>query len=128
MTVLFLFTLILVSYSAWAAGVTPISWDGFLQLMPVVVVALLGGLVSFISKVRSGDTRIWNFSEFFGDMFTSSIAGIFFYWICRGLELNEWFTAAIIGMAGHAGSRGIFMLEKTVEAKWKTTLKKWGSK
>lgn len=108
----------LIAVNAWAAAVSPISWEGLSQLGPILLVALFGGLVSFISKVRSGATRMWNFSEFAGDMFTSGVSGVVFYWLCRGFELNEWVTAAIVGMAGHAGSRGIFMLEKWIEQKF----------
>lgn len=96
---------------------SPLSWEGLHLLGPVMIVALLGGLVAFISKVRAGATRMFNFTEFVGDMFTAAVTGVFFYWLCRGFDFNEWVTAAIVGIAGHAGSRGLFMLEKWTEAK-----------
>lgn len=106
------------AFSTWAAqSPPPISWQGFAELGPAILVALLGGAVAFISKVRAGDARRFNFVEFVGDMVTSAVSGLFFYWLCRGFEINEWVTAAVVGMAGHAGSRALFMLEKWVEAK-----------
>lgn len=109
--------MILLAATAHAAASSPISWQGLAELGPAILVAALGGLVAFISKVRSGEARRFNFVEFAGDMFVSAVSGVFFYWLCRGFDINEWVTAAIVGMAGHAGSRALFMLEKWVEAK-----------
>lgn len=115
---LLLFVILLfVCFSAWAAEAPPISWDGMRQLGPVLLIAVLGGLVAFIGKMRAGASRMFNFSEFIGDMFTAAVTGMFFYWLCRGIDANQWVTAAIVGMGGHAGSRGIFMLEKWAEKK-----------
>ena len=111
MTVTLVFVvLLLVCVSAWAAEAPPISWEGLRQLGPVLLIALLGGTVAFIGKVRAGATRCFNLGEFIGDMFISAVTGMFFYWLCQGLGFNQWVTAAIVGMAGHAGSRAIFML------------------
>lgn len=115
---LLLFVVLMVTWTlAVAAEPVPLSWDGMKLLGPVLIVALLGGLVAFIGKVRAGSARLFNFSEFIGDMFTAGVTGIFFFWLCRGFAVNEWVTAAIVGIAGHAGSRGIFMLEKWAEKK-----------
>ena len=114
---LLLVVLLVACTYAWAANPAPLSWDGMRMLGPVLIVALLGGLVAFISKVRAGATRMFNFTEFIGDMFTAGVTGIFFFWLCKGFEVNEWVTAAIVGIAGHAGSRGLFMLEKWAEKK-----------
>lgn len=113
--------LILACVATWALASSslppPVSWDGLKELSPVILIALLGGLVAFIGKVRAGDARPFNITEFVGEMFVSAVAGVFFYWVCRGFDINPWLTAAIVGISGHAGSRGMFMLEKWVEAK-----------
>lgn len=109
--------LMLVAGVAIAQGTVPWSWDGLRQLGPVVLIALLGGLVAFYRKVREGAARPFNFAEFIGEMVTSGVVGVIFFWLCRGIGVNEWMTAAIVGIAGHAGSRGMFLLEKWIEKK-----------
>lgn len=111
--------LAVVCFDAYAQAVNaiPASWDDLRKLIPVVLVALLGGVVSFIGKVKAGHSRAFNITEFVGEMVTSAVVGVFFYWLCRGFDLNQWLTAAIVGMAGHAGSRGLFMLEKWAQKK-----------
>lgn len=110
--------LLLYAIYAHAGEATPISWEGLKALGPVILIALLGGVVAFLGKLRSGAARCFNFTEFIGDMVTAAVSGIFFYWLARGLEIDPWITAAIVGMAGHAGSRGLFMLEKWAEKKF----------
>jgi hypothetical protein len=102
---------------AASSSSAPISWDGFRELLPVLFIALLGGLVAFINKVRSGDTRPFNVAEFAGEMIISGFSGVLAFWICSGFDINSWLTAAIVGISGHMGSRGIFMFEKWAEAK-----------
>jgi len=97
---------------------TPLSWKGLSDLGPILLVALLGGLVAFFQKCREGAARPFNFVEFIGEMATSGITGVFFYWLCRGFDVNVWVTAAVVGVSGHMSSRGLFMLEKWVEAKY----------
>jgi len=96
---------------------TPISWDGIKELAPVILVACLGGIVSFINKVRAGDARPFNVSEFAGEMLISGFAGTLAFWLCSGFGINQYITAFIVGITGHMGGRGIFMFEKWAEAK-----------
>ena len=113
--------LILLCAATWSLAASsvppPISWEGLKELSPVILIALLGGLVAFVGKVRAGEARPFNIVEFIGEMFVSAVSGVLFYWICRGFDINPWITAAIIGISGHAGSRGMFMLEKWGERK-----------
>lgn len=97
---------------------SPLSWEAFQELGPVALVALLGGLVAFYRKVREGAARPFNFTEFLGEMLTSAVAGVLAYWACNGLEVNPWLTAAIVGIAGHAGSRALFIVEKAAQSKY----------
>lgn len=94
---------------------TPLSWEGFKELGPIIIVALIGGMVAFYRKVKEGAARPFNFTEFLGEMLTSALTGVVFFWLCKGAGVNEWITAGVVGIAGHAGSRGMFILEKWVE-------------
>lgn len=81
----------------------------------VVLISLLGGVASFYGKVKAGKTRWINLGEFVGELCTSALAGLLMYWMCRWSGLNEWLTAAFVGVAGHMGSRALFLLEKVLE-------------
>ncbi len=81
----------------------------------VIGVAILGGCASFYQKVKSGQARWFNFSELVGELATSALAGVITYWLAQYGNLNPYLTAALIGIAGHMGSRALFMLEKMFE-------------
>lgn len=81
----------------------------------VLLVSLLGGFASFYQKVCAGHARWFNLGELAGELATSAIAGLITYWLARSGGVNEWMTAALIGIAGHMGSRAMFMLEKLLE-------------
>ena len=77
----------------------------------VVGLAILGGVVSFLRKVREGHARAWNFLEFIGEIVTSAFAGILTFYLCEVSSVSPLLTAALVGIAGHMGSRAIFSLE-----------------
>ncbi len=113
------FALVLLSGEALsqAETVAPFSSDGLKALLPMLLVAALGGAVSFLQKVKAGEARAFNISEMVGEMVIASFAGMLTYWLCRYFTINEWLMAALVGMAGHAGSRAIFVMEKVAERK-----------
>jgi len=84
----------------------------------ILFLAWFGGVVNYIRKMRAGEIGRFNFTEFVGDMFTSSFSGVIAFLICHGAGFNEWLTAAIIGMSGHMGSRAIFFFEKWLEKRY----------
>ncbi len=112
--------LFLLSGEALAQAVTaaPFSIDGIKALIPVILVAALGGVVSFYQKVRTGKARVFNFTELIGELVTAGFAGILTYWLCQYANINQWATAALVGIAGHAGSRALFVIEKLLESKF----------
>jgi hypothetical protein len=89
---------------------TPISYSlqeyGF-----VLATALLGGLASWYMKVRKGELLAWNLSALIGELCVSAFAGLLAFWVCEALGVQPLVTAAVIGVSGHAGARGIAWLE-----------------
>jgi hypothetical protein len=81
----------------------------------VIALAMLGGVVNFSRKVREGVTRRFNISEFIGEVVTSAFAGLITFWLCEWSEVHPLLTAALVGIAGHMGSRAIFKLEQLAE-------------
>lgn len=83
----------------------------------VLFISMLGGFVSFMKKVKEGTSRAFNISEFIGEIVTSAFVGMITFWLCSSAEINQFITAAMVGISGHMGSRAIFILEKWAEKK-----------
>lgn len=87
----------------------------------VLLLASLGGAVNFLRKLRAGSVRAWNVTEFIGELVTSAFAGVITFWLCEAAEIRPLLTAALVGIAGHMGSRAIFHLERFFEARFPAT-------
>ena len=103
--------------AAKAALAGPFTWSNLIPTLWMVAIAAAGGFVNFYGKVKAGEARAFNFMELIGEIFISAAVGLVTYWICKGFGVNEWLTAAGVAISGHMGTRGIALLEKTVEKK-----------
>jgi predicted CDP-diglyceride synthetase/phosphatidate cytidylyltransferase len=74
-------------------------------------VATLGGLVSWYGKVSRGVLPPWSIHHLVGELVTSSLAGLLCFWLCEWAGLAPLLTAALVGLSGHAGAKGIQLLE-----------------
>lgn len=81
-------------------------------------IALLGGVVSWASKVRAGTLAAWNVMQFVGELATSAFAGLIAFWICEYMNCPPLLTVALVGIAGHMGTRGIVVFEQWAQRKW----------
>ena len=89
---------------------TPMSYS--LQEYGVVLAtALLGGLANWWIKVRKGEQAVWNIAALIGELCVSAFSGLMAFWLCEWWGLPPLLTAAVIGMSGHAGARGLNALE-----------------
>lgn len=89
---------------------TPLSYS--LQEYGIVLAtALLGGLANWWIKVRKGDVVGWSIAALIGELCVSAFAGLTAFWLCEWWGLPPLLTAAIVGMSGHAGARGLNALE-----------------
>jgi hypothetical protein len=92
-----------------AQEVVPVLW--------VFAVSLLGGLASWVRKVRSGQSSVFNFMELVGELATAALVGLITYWACKAFALNQYATAAIIGVCSHMGTRLVMILEFWVKSR-----------
>lgn len=90
----------------------------------VLLLSVLGGAVSYVHRVRTGMARRFNLPELIGDMFISGFVGIITFYLCRWAQLDDLLTAALVGIAGHMGSRALFLMEKVIERKIDGILKR----
>ena len=83
----------------------------------VAVVAMWGGAASYIRRIRLGLTTQFSFTEFIGELVTSSFFGIITFWLCEASNINPLLTAAFVGMSGHMGSRFMFLVSSFITSK-----------
>src|SRR5678809_1102853 len=93
----------------------PFSSKNLVATAYMAAIAGAGGLVSFYQKVKAGKVRVFNIVEFVGEIVISAAVGILTYWICKGLEVNEYLTISGVAITGHMGARAIFVLESKAE-------------
>jgi hypothetical protein len=100
---------------AQAAKASPFDQAFLITYVWIVAIACLGGAAAFYRKMLSGHARPFNLTEFIGELFVSAFAGVITFWLCRWANVDDWLGAAFVGIAGHMGSRAIFMGEQLLE-------------
>ena len=80
----------------------------------VIGLSTWGGLVNYISKIKSGAIARFNITELIGDMFVSGFTGLLTFWMCEAAGFNELTTAVFVGISGHMGARMIGKLENVM--------------
>lgn len=96
---------------AWAQDRDPLDYP-LRQYAFLLAIALLGGLVSFYNRVRSGAVQAWNVMHLVGELATSGFAGLMAFWMCAWAGTPQLVTAALVGVAGHMGTRAIAVFEQ----------------
>lgn len=81
-------------------------------------IALFGGLVSWFAKVRKGELAAWNVMQLVGELCTSAFSGLVAFWMCEYLSSPPVLTAALVGVAGHMGTRAIQLFESAAQKRW----------
>lgn len=91
---------------------------GVITYVLVAGLAAWGGLVGFYRKVQTGRAHAFNVVELIGELTTSAFAGVITFWLCEAAEIDPLVTAALVGIAGHMGSRAIFQFENWAERRF----------
>lgn len=85
------------------------------QWLLVLALALFGGLASWWTKVRKGEVAFHNLQALIGELTISAFVGVMAFLACEYLNLAPLLTAAVVGVAGHMGTKAIVMLERIAE-------------
>jgi len=75
-----------------------------------VFMALWGGTASYVGRLKKTGEG-FSFIELIGEWSISGFSGIVTAYICQSVEIDFYLTAALAGMSGHMGGRGIFLIE-----------------
>ena len=92
------------------------------QYGAMLSIALLGGLVSWIGKVRRGDVGAWNIMQLVGELATSAFAGLLCFWICEAFGTPSLVTISLVGISGHMGTRAIIIFERWAAKRYGMTM------
>ena len=88
--------------------------DGGLGYAWFALLAIWGGTVNYISRVRRNKNVKFSFVELIGEWTISAFAGIMTALICQEMGLSLILTSALAGISGHMGGRAIYMMEQFV--------------
>jgi hypothetical protein len=109
--------LVLLPLAAWAQSKGPLDYS-LTQYGLTLGVALLGGLVSWMAKVRKGEAAAWNLMQLIGELATSAFAGLLAFWICEWSSTPALLTAPLAGIAGYMGTRALQAFETFALRRW----------
>lgn len=108
---------LLMPIAAHAAGRSPLDYP-LSQYVLMLGIAILGGVVSWVAKVRDGRAQAWNIMHLIGEICTSAFAGLLAFWVCEHFGVDPLLTAASVGIAGHMGARAISAGEEFARRKF----------
>lgn len=81
----------------------------------ILAIAMLGGFVRWYNAVRRGESAAYDLRILVGELFTSAFLGILTFWACEAIGVQPLVTAALAGMAGHAGVSGLLWAERVLK-------------
>ena len=89
----------------------------------LVALAIWGGTVSYLGRVRDGKVAGFSFVELVGEWTVSGFAGLLTAFICVEMQFSWHLTAFFTGVSGHLGGRAIYMFESYVKNHFPTNKK-----
>jgi LydA holin phage, holin superfamily III len=81
----------------------------------VLGLSLWGGTVNYLRRLKLQKAQPFSLIELIGDLTISGFSGMITFYLCEASKLDQILTAAIVGIAGHMGSRTIFLLETLIQ-------------
>ncbi|UAA38211.1 phage holin family protein [Paraneptunicella aestuarii] len=91
----------------------------------MLFIASWGGAVNYISRVKRGVVSKFSFLELMGELVISGFSGVLTFWLCEAMSVEPLFTAACVGIAGHAGGRTVYFLEQIMIKRLEKIAKKF---
>ena len=97
-----------------AAPKSPLSYS-LKEYGLILAIAMMGGFVRWFNAVRRGESAAYDLRILVGELGTSAFMGILTFWACEAMSVQPLVTAALAGMAGHAGVSGLLWAERVLK-------------
>lgn len=91
----------------------------------VLVIAMWGGSVRYYRKLTTNKEDRIRLMELIGELATSGFVGIITFWMCEQSGIAPLYSAALVGITSHMGSRAIYIVEQ-LATDW--VKRRWGGK
>lgn len=92
----------------------PTTWAAATWILALSM-AIGGGLVNWYARVKRGRTRVFNFIELIGEIFTSGFVGLGVFMLFDAWNQPAGLCAAAAGVSGHMATRLLFAVERAIE-------------
>ena len=96
----------------WLDGLFGVSSFGLLWLS---LLAIWGGTANYLARIKSSSVP-FSALELVGEWTISAFAGVITAYVCYELGFCVFIPAAMSGIAGHMGGRGIALMEGWIAA------------
>lgn len=81
----------------------------------VLLLAIWGGVVNFIQRLKRGEAKAHNIVELIGEVVISAFVGVVTFYLCELSDFPQILTAALVAISGHMGTRALFVFERAIE-------------
>ena len=81
----------------------------------VLLLAIWGGVVNFIQRLKRGEAKAHNIVELIGEVVISAFVGVVTFYLRELSDFPQILTAALVAISGHMGTRALFVFERAVE-------------
>lgn len=78
------------------------------------ILALMGGVVTYIQRLRKSHKVSFSLAELVGECTIAGFVGVLTMLMCAAYAVGPELSAALTGIAGHMGSRALFLIEQAV--------------
>lgn len=90
---------------------------GWITWLTIFGLSTLGGVASYVQKLRSGKTIRFSIAELCGEIFIAAFVGLIAFMVCEAVNAPLLLCGATSGVAAHLGSRGLYIVEAYL-SKW----------
>jgi len=98
-----------------------VSW---IELVLLLVLAVWGGTVNYVARVKRGVIARFSIVELLGEWLISGFSGICMWLVCVHFSVPDFLTALFVALAGHAGGRTVYAFESLLDARLKSLVKR----
>ena len=79
----------------------------------IFALSTLGSIVAYIKKKRESKEP-FNWMHLSGDILISFFLGVITYFLCKGANLSEFWTAGFVGIVSHLGTRVLILFDTLI--------------